>query len=172
MLTENQKELLRITKEKELLKQREERLNYYGILDEYQLHPKNLIQDLSYRKLNPYQHFLFKRVLHGLNIYSKEEVNSLHWDKKRRITKVWKRAQRELNLWKQYICNKKVNDYFRRTFTGPMAEYIISIPPDEVLEDYTNTMSLKDLGITYEDVIIRFMQKGLLPRTFLTLKAA
>ena len=43
MLTENQKELLRITKEKELLKQREERLNYYGILDEYQLHPKNLI---------------------------------------------------------------------------------------------------------------------------------
>ena len=57
MLTENQKELLRITKEKELLKQREERLNYYGILDEYQLHPKDLIQDLSYRKLNPYQHF-------------------------------------------------------------------------------------------------------------------
>ena len=28
------------------------------------------------------------------------------------------------------------------------------------------------IGITYEDVIIRFMQKGLLPRTFLTLKAA
>lgn len=172
MLNQQQIKQLTTLKKEELLSQREERLNYYGILDEYQLHPKDLVQDLSYRKLNPYQHFLFKRVLHGLNMYSKEEVKSLHWDKKRRITKVWKRAQRELNLWKQYICNKKVNDYFSRTFSGPMAEYIISIPPEEVLEDYTNTMTLKELGITYEDVIIRFMQKGLLPRTFLTLKAA
>ena len=39
-------------------------------------------------------------------------------------------------------------------------------------KDFKNTMSLRDLGITYEDVILRFMQKGLLPRTFLTLKAA
>ena len=150
----------------------EKRLNYYGILSEYQLHPKDLVQNLSYRKLNPYQHFLFKRVLHGLNMYSVEEKQKLHWDKKRRITRVWKRAQNELNIWKQIICNKKVNDYFRRTFTGPMAEYIISIPPEETLHDFTNTMTLKDLGITYEDVILRFMQKGLLPRTFLTLKAA
>ena len=51
-----------------------------------------------------------------------------------------------------------------------MAEYIISIPPEEVLEDYKNTMSLKDLGITYEDVILRFMSKGLLPKNFLTIK--
>ena len=53
-----------------------------------------------------------------------------------------------------------------------MAEYIISIPPEETLDNFTNTMTLRDLGITYEDVILRFMQKGLLPRTFLTLKAA
>ena len=67
---------------------------------------------------------MFKRVLHGLNMYSAMK-EMLHWDKKRRITRVWKRAQKELNIWKQIICNKKVNDYFRKTFTGPMAEYII-----------------------------------------------
>jgi len=150
----------------------EKRLNYYGILSEYQLHPKDLVQNLSYRKLNPYQHFLFKRVLHGLNMYNAQEKAKLHWDKKRRITRVWKRAQKEINNWKQIICNKKVNAYFRETFTGPTAEYIISIPPEETLENFTNTMTLRDLGITYEDVILRFMQKGLLPRTFLTLKAA
>ena len=77
----------------------EKRLNYYGILSEYQLHPKNLVQNLSYRKLNPYQHFMFKRVLHGLNMYSADEKAKLHWDKKRRITRVWKRAQKELNIW-------------------------------------------------------------------------
>jgi len=150
----------------------EKRLNYYGILSEYQLHPKDLVQNLSYRKLNPYQHFLFKRVLHGLNMYNAEEKATLHWDKRRRITRVWKRAQKEINNWKQIICNKKVNAYFEKTFTGPTAEYIISIPPEETLENFTNTMTLRDLGITYEDVILRFMQKGLLPRTFLTLKAA
>ena len=150
----------------------EKRLNYYGILSEYQLHPKNLVQNLSYSILNPYQHFMFIRVLHGLNMYSADEKAKLHWDKKRRITRVWKRAQKELNFWKQIICNKKVNAYFRKTFTGPMAEYIISIPPEETLDNFTNTMTLRDLGITYEDVILRFMQKGLLPRTFLTLKAA
>ena len=172
MFNSQQIQLLKNTKEKELILLNEERLNYYGILSEYQLHPQNLVQNLSYRKLNPYQHFLFKRVLHGLNMYSAEEKAKLHWDKKRRITRVWKRAQDELNIWKQIICNKKVNAYFRKTFTGPMAEYIISIPPEETLKEYKNKMTLRELGITYEDVILRFMQKGLLPRTFLTLKAA
>ena len=172
MFNSQQIQLLKSTKEKELTILNEKRLNYYGILSEYQLHPQNLVQNLSYRKLNPYQHFLFKRVLHGLNMYSMQDRANLHWDKKRRITRVWKRAQEELNTWKQIICNKKVNAYFRETFTGSTAEYIISIPPEETLRDYKNTMTLKDLGITYEDVILRFMQKGLLPRTFLTLKAA
>ena len=172
MFNNQQIKLLKETKEKELETLYQDRLHYYGILSEYQLHPKDLVQNLSYCKLNPYQHFLFKRVLHGLNMYSADERNSMHWDKKRRITKVWKRAQKELNIWKQIICNKKVNDYFRKTFTGPTAEYIISVAPEETLDDYTNTMSLRDLGITYEDVILRFMQKGLLPKTFLTLRAA
>ncbi len=172
MFNSEQINLIKNNINKELIERHEERLNYYGILSEYQLHPKNLVQNLSYRKLNPYQHFLFKRVLHGLNMYSAEEKAKMHWDKKRRIIRVWKRAQDELNIWKQIICNKKVNAYFRKTFTGPMAEYIISIPPEETLKDFKNTMSLRDLGITYEDVILRFMQKGLLPRTFLTLKAA
>jgi hypothetical protein len=153
-----------------IISQRESRYQYYGLLEEYQLHPASIINNLSYNKLNSYQHFLFKRVLHGLNVYSQIEVETLHWDKKRRISKVWRRSQREINAWKQTICNKRVNDLFRKTFSGVTAEYIISVPEDEILEDYNNTFSLKDLGITYEDVILRFMSKGLLPRNFFTLK--
>ena len=108
-------------------------------------------------------------MLHGLNVYKPEEVKKLHWDKKRRISKVWKRSQREINAWKQMICNKKVNDYFSRTFKGRMIEYIISIPATEVLEDYNNTLTFKELNIEYEDVIYLFMSKGLLPKNFLTL---
>ena len=104
-------------------------------------------------------------------MYTKEEVETLHWDKKRRISKVWRRSQREINAWKQTICSKRVNDYFRKTFHGPTIEYILSIPDDEIMEDYNNTLTLKELGIAYEDVILRFMSKGLLPKNFFTLKA-
>ena len=97
MLSQNQLTKLNNEQQLNLLKKREERYHYYGILAEYQLHPPSIVNSLNYSKLNPYQHFLFKRVLHGLKVYKPEEVRKLHWDKKRRITKVWKRAQREIN---------------------------------------------------------------------------
>ena len=68
------------------------------------------------------------------------------------------------------ICNKKVNDYFSRTFKTRMVEYIISLPATDVLEDYNNTLTFKQLNIEYEDVIYLFMSKGLLPKNYLTLK--
>ena len=170
MLSQEQQTLLLQQKQKELLSKRLERYHYYGILAEYQLHPPSIVNSLSYTKLNPYQHFLFKRVLHGLKVYKPEEVKKRHWDKKRRITKVWKRGQREINAWKQTICNKKVNAYLSNTFKhSPLAQYIASIPADETLDDYTNTMSFKELGITYEDVILKFMSLGLLPKNYLTI---
>lgn len=170
MLSQEQLTQLQTDESKNIISLRESRYQYYGLLEEYQLHPPSIINNLSYNKLNSYQHFLFKRVLHGLNVYDKQEIETLHWDKKRRISKVWRRSQREINAWKQTICNKKINDFFRRTFHGPTAEYIISVPEDEILEDYNNTLTLKDLGITYEDLILRFMSRGLLPKNFFTLK--
>ena len=50
------------------------RINYTGILSDYQLYAKD---QFTYTKLNPKQHFLFKRVVHGLNVYSKEEVQTM-----------------------------------------------------------------------------------------------
>jgi hypothetical protein len=49
-------------------------------------------------------------------------------------------------------------------------EFIISVPCDEVLEDYHNKLTFKELNIEYEDVILLFMSKGLLPKNYLTLK--
>jgi len=170
MLTQNQITTLKTAETKTLLSQTLQRYHYYGLLEEYQLHPTSITNNFEYTRLNSYQHFLFKRVLHGLNVYSKEEVEKLHWDKKRRISKVWKRSQREINAWKQMICNKKVNDYFKRTFKGPTMEYITSVPATEVLDDYKNTLTFKELNIQYEDVILLFMSKGLLPKNYLTLE--
>ena len=171
MLSHEQIQKLKLNEEQLILSRRIERYQYLGILEEYQLHPPSLINSFEYSKLNPYQHFLFKRVLHGLNVYKPEEVKKLHWDKRRRISKVWKRGQREINAWKQTLCNKKINAYLRDTFKhSPLAQYIANIPAEETLDDYHNTMNFRDLGITYEDVVLKFMSLGLLPKNYFTIK--
>ena len=78
------------------------------IYDEYVSHDR----DIHYQKLNPRQHFMFKRVLHGLKLYTKDEIEKMHWDKKRRIIKVWKRSQDVINRWKQKLCFNDSNKIF------------------------------------------------------------
>ncbi len=170
MLSEKQLQKLQTAKEIHKLKHREERYAYLGLLSEYQLHPKSLIQDLEYTKLNPYQHYLFKRVLHGLNMYTKDEVKFMHWDKKRRITKVWKRGQNVINELKQYVCYQRANSIFSIFAKSEAGQQLLN-QPFEYLPDYNNKMSLKELDLRYEDIIIKFMQEGLLPKNFLLLKS-
>ena len=69
MLSQDQKELIEKQKQIAILAQRKSRYEYLGLLSDYQLNRPSLLFELEYTKLNPYQHFLFKRVLHGLNIY-------------------------------------------------------------------------------------------------------
>lgn len=170
MLSEKQVKILETQRNIELLKKREERYAYFGLLQEYQLHSKEELQKLDYKKLNPYQHFLFKRVLHGLKVYTAEEVNALHWDKKRRIKKVWLRGQEVINKWKQTICNRQINNLLFKYF-GDNVKAIVEIPAEETLPDYKNTLTLKELGLNYEDLILKFMSEGLLPKNFLSLKS-
>ena len=89
MLSKEQISSLNNNKQELILSKRIERYQYLGLLSEYQLHPFLKVNSFQYTKLNKYQHFLFKRVLHGLKVYTPEEVNKLHWDKKRRITRCW-----------------------------------------------------------------------------------
>jgi len=168
MLSQSQKKILEqdiaITK----LKEREARYAYLGLLSEYQLHPASLIQELSYTKLNPYQHFLFKRILHGLNMFDKTEIEKMHWDKKRRIKRVWNKGQHAINELKQYVAYKLSTKIFS-IFDSSTAEYIINTP-FEYVPEVKNKATLKEMGLTYEDLIIKFMSEGLLPKNFLSLK--
>lgn len=169
MLTQNQQNLLQQEKAISLLKEREERYAYYGILQEYQMLSKSEILKLDYTKLNPHQHFLFKRSIHGFNVYTKAEIKAMDPVRKKKIYKAWRKGQTVLNQWKQTIVNKCANNYFKKVF-GDDALAITSIPETEYLDDYVCTLTLKDLGITYEDVILKFIQVKLLPKNFLALK--
>ncbi len=140
-------------------------LDRLGILKQYTKYER----EINYKKLNPKQHFLFKRVLHGLKLYNKEEIDKMHWDKKRRIIKVWKRSQNVINKWKQWICYRKANVIFGIFENSKLAKAFIDAP-FEYLPDYKNKLTLKQCGIEYEHLVIKFIEEGLLPKNFFDFK--
>ena len=169
MLNKEQLQKIKPKLEQFKIEREEARYTYLGMLSEYQLYIKEPKQTLIYTKLNPTQHFLFKRVLHGLKMYNKEQINNMHWDKKRRITKVWKRGQDVINELKQFVSWQQVKPIFRIFAKSELGKEIYEMP-FEYLPDYRNRMTLKDLKLNYEDLIIKFMGKGLLPKNYLNLR--
>ena len=139
-----------------------------GLLTEYQL-VMNTGTFVEYTKLNPKQHYLFKRVLHGLKMYDQKEISKMHWDKKRRVTKVWKRGQDTINELKQWISFKQVQPIFRIFAKSELGRALYETK-FEFLPDYKNKMTLKELGLNYTDLILKFMSRGLLPKNFYSLK--
>jgi len=116
---------------------------------------------------NEYQNFLYNRALFGLGVYSKEEVAVMHWDKKKRIIKVHKRAQTLINIWKQEIVNALSNYFFNNVFPGtPITEELHGEILNGTDELHINKMSFKTLRIKKEQVVERFINDGILPRNF------
>ena len=163
--------MLTNTQIKKIKSQRDiERYTYLGMLSDYQTVSSKLVQIIVYKELNTHQTFLFKRVLHGLNAYNNQEIENMHWDKKRRVKKVWRRAQKVINRFKQTIANKRSNEIFKLFNHSPLAKSIMSVPVEETDDQFINKMSLNVLGIKYEDLIIKFYSEGLLPKNFFELK--
>jgi hypothetical protein len=102
-------------------------------------------------------------------MYDKTEIENMHWDKKRRVKKVWRKGQEVLNEFKQYVCYKDANKIFSIFKHSPLAKGFLDTP-FEYVPSIRNKMTLKEVNLTYEDVIIKFMEKGLLPKNFLSLK--
>ena len=150
------------------LQQRKDRYEYMGLLTEYQL-VMNTGNFVEYIKLNPKQHFIFKRVLHGLKMYNEAEIAKMHWDKKRRVIKVWKRGQEVINELKQWVAYKQVQPIFRIFAKSELGRAIYE-SEFEYLPDYRNKHTLKDLGLNYSDLILKFMSVGLVPKNFYSLK--
>lgn len=120
--------------------------------------------------LNNYQNFLYNRALFGLAVYSQEEIKEMHWDKRKRIIKVHKRAQAILNLWKQEIIVALSNKFFTDLF--PRMDITKQLVGDKNPTDpnYVNNMSFKSLRITKDAVISRLIAGGVLPPNFKELK--
>jgi len=72
----------------EKLKNRKDKFEYVGKLEEYQLMPKKLTMQYEIDSYTSYQNYLYKRALYGLNAVEEKELVTMYSKKKLRINKV------------------------------------------------------------------------------------
>ena len=145
---------------------------YSGTLENYQLSNqiKNVMQ-YEYDSYTPYQNYLYKRALFGLNSLTENEINTICNKKKQRINNVYKRAQVVLNNFKQQVTINYSNFIFKTLFpNSPITDFLIT--EVETDDKFINTLNFKDLNISKDDIICIFIQEGILPKNFLSLKEA
>ena len=143
---------------------------YSGKLENYQLSNqiKNVMQ-YEYDSYTPYQNYLYKRALFGLNSLTETEINTICNKKKQRINNVYKRAQVVLNNFKQQVTINYSNFIFKTLFpNSPITDFLIT--EVETDDKFINTLNFKDLNISKDDIICIFIQEGILPKNFLSLK--
>ena len=145
---------------------------YSGKLEDYQLSNQiksviNYEQDLY----TEYQNYLYKRALFGLKSLPENEIKTICSKKKQRINNVYKRAQVVLNNFKQQVTINYSNFIFKTLFpNSPITDFLIT--EVETDEKFINTLNFKDLNISKDDIICIFIQEGILPKNFLSLKEA
>lgn len=147
---------------------------YVGNYSKYQLEGNNFngvkYSSIIHTPLNNHQTMLYNRALYGLAFYTQEEIEVMHWEKRRRIIKVHKRAQAVLNIWKQELTNKITTAFFSVLFPKRDITVYLENTADQTDEEFINKLSFKDLGITKTQIIMKLIEVGILPPNFYELK--
>jgi predicted thioredoxin/glutaredoxin len=132
----------------------------------YSLYQQGVYKTTTAKKLSEQQEFLFNRALYGMSVYSVEEVQKMHKEKRKRIVKVSLRCQEILNVWKQELVNDFTNSFFKTFFWhSPLAKDIVE-KGTFTDSTYTNTMSFQQLGVKRSDIIEKLIEEGILPNNF------
>jgi len=114
-----------------------------------------------------HQNFLYNRALHGLSMYTPEEVVIMPIEKRKKIMQIHKKTQKILNLWKQEIVNTLANKFFTDVF--PETEFTKCLLEHHGVSgdpEYINTMTFKELKITKENIIAHLIEHKILPKNF------
>jgi hypothetical protein len=147
------------------------KLEYSGNMSDYQLHNQKRKHYVEYEKdgFNDYQNHLYKRALFGLSTFEQSELETMCSKKKMRISKVHKKAQRIINIYKQKLTIAYTNQLFESLFpNSPLTEYLLE--ETQIDNSMKNTLTFKELGITKDKIINLFISEGVLPKNFMNIK--
>ena len=120
---------------------------------------------------SPYQNKLYREALHGLSIYSAEEIAVMPFKKKLQIENLHQRAKRILNEWKQTIVSKEVDNlllslFYKSTFLRKIIEHTKNYTDNDII----CYQSFAELRIYRMDIARKLVETGILPRVFFNLK--
>lgn len=134
----------------------------------YMLAPSKY-QEFEKDKYSPYQNYLYKRALYGLDSLSVEELNTMCSKKRSRILNVYNRGQLVVNKYKHQVTKKLTDKLLGSLF--PNSSLISEIIKYEDIDNnYKNTLTFKDLSIEKDLIVDLFMTEGILPKNFLSLE--
>lgn len=153
------------------------KFQYSGKLEEYQIQAKEKqYQAVVERKVKyqlksytKYQNLLYKRALYGMGGYKKEELENLSEERKQLINRIYYKGQVAINLYKQKVTNRLSNLVFEEYFPeSPITAFFKEC--NEVDEEHKNTLTFKELNINKDQIITIFIEEGVLPKNFHSLK--
>jgi hypothetical protein len=118
---------------------------------------------------NPYQYFLYRRCLNGLNIYTPDELRHMSSQKKNRIKSVHARSIEVLNLLKQRVMIKITNKIIlnftgeERSQDGFVKDFLSHV---EVDPEYSCVFTFEQLKIDRKMIALELVDKKCLPSNF------
>jgi hypothetical protein len=134
----------------------------------YMLAPSKY-QEFEKDKYSPYQNYLYKRALYGLDSLTIEELNTMCSKKRSRIINVYNRGQVIVNKYKHQVTKQLTDKLLGSLF--PNSSLISEIIKYEDIDNnYKNTLTFKDLSIEKDLIVDLFMTEGILPKNFLSLE--
>ena len=118
-------------------------------------------------KYSEYQNFLYQRAIHGLSVYSQEEIKTMSWKKRERVKRVHIRTTQALNLLKQKLIINRSNAIFQKFFHSELGKKITMDTATD--PKFKCHLTLTQLGLTKKDIINTLITDGLLPKNFMSL---
>jgi hypothetical protein len=122
-------------------------------------------------EFNNFQNKLYKEALFGLSNYSQDEIKKLNYQEQNRITKIHRKTQTVLNLWKQELCNNIVNSMLKCLFPkSKVTKELVEDFGNIVDPSFKNFLTFKQLGISKKQIVDKLILKEVLPLNFYKLK--
>lgn len=118
------------------------------------------------RITNGKQKELYNQAMFGLRNYTAEEIMSMKFSDRLRITDIFDRSQYLLNIWKQELVHQKVGSFLTTKFKKSEFAYKLATYPKAINPREICTFTFKDLRIRKEHIVQKLIEFGILPVNF------
>lgn len=125
-------------------------------------------QPLERNLFNKKQQRIYSQTIHGLRYFEAAQVEKMPLSKREQIVENCAKAQKVLNRWKQQVVSQAVDGFLLALFPkSPIVKQFTSLPCTD--DEYTDSHTFKELGITQTQIAEKLIKHGLLPNNFFQL---